>query len=191
MPSAQSLIRCVPGVGLHFCCLDTLQAHFCSGRQPKAAEALVFGMASRTLAGALLIPVTVVKTRYESGVFLYRSLGDAIRHTYRNEGVRGLTSGLAPTLMRDVPFSGLYYMFFSQLKAVAMPMVLGDGDQKKQQMGKSKSVVSTSVVTFLCGVNAGLLASVVTQPMDVVSHEMGAFIISYGIIYCHYSGGLM
>ncbi len=181
----------MPGVGLHFCCLDTLQAHFCSGRQPKAAEALVFGMASRTLAGALLIPVTVVKTRYESGVFLYRSLGDAIRHTYRNEGVRGLTSGLAPTLMRDVPFSGLYYMFFSQLKAVAMPMVLGDGDQKKQQMGKSKSVVSTSVVTFLCGVNAGLLASVVTQPMDVVSHGMGALIISYGIIYCHYSGGLM
>lgn len=126
-------------------------------------------MTSRTLAGALLIPVTVVKTRYESGVFLYRSLGDAIRHTYRHEGVRGLTSGLAPTLMRDVPFSGLYYMFYTQLKAVAMPMLLEDADKRKQMEKKSKSVISTSVVTFLCGINAGLLASVVTQPMDVVS----------------------
>lgn len=139
-------------------------------------------MTSRTLAGGLLIPVTVVKTRYESGVFLYRSLGDAIRHTYRNEGIRGLTSGLAPTLMRDVPFSGLYYMFYTQLKAVSMPMLLEDAG-KRRKMGKSKSVISTSVVTFLCGINAGLLASVVTQPMDVVSLTLLCSVIWSFIVF--------
>jgi len=125
-------------------------------------------MASRSIAGVLLIPGTVVKTRYESGVFVYKSITDAIRHTYRYEGVRGLTSGLMPTLMRDVPFSGLYYMFYTQLKAVAFPMVQGGKDSTTVETKKS-SVVSTSVVTFLCGINAGLLASAVTQPMDVVS----------------------
>ena len=160
-------MRCVPGVGLHFCCLDTLQSHFCSGRQPKAVEALAFGMASRSLAGVLLIPVTVVKTRYESGVFVYKSITDAIRHTYRSEGVRGLTSGLLPTLMRDVPFSGLYYMFYTQLKSVAFPFCGIDSSTSKQSA--KQSVISSSFVTFACGINAGLLASIVTQPMDVVS----------------------
>lgn len=163
-------MRCVPGVGLHFCCLDTLQSHFCAGRPPKAVEALAFGMASRSLAGIFLIPVTVVKTRYESGVFLYKSLTDAIRHTYRSEGVRGLTSGLLPTLARDVPFSGLYYMFYTQLKAQALPLLLQSSTTTNApKKSSSSSMLSTSMVTFACGINAGLLASAVTQPMDVVS----------------------
>lgn len=164
-------MRCVPGVGLHFCCLDTLQSHFCAGRQPRAGEALVFGAASRSLAGVLLIPVTVVKTRYESGVFVYKSITDALRHTYQFEGIRGLTSGLAPTLMRDVPFSGLYYMFYTQLKAFLFPLCLAKSNSPSSSSpsASSPSLISSSFVTFACGINAGLLASVTTQPMDVVS----------------------
>lgn len=166
-------MRCVPGVGLHFCCLDTLKSHFCPNRQPTAMEALTFGMASRSIAAIMLIPVTVVKTRYESGVFAYQNITDALRHTYFNEGIRGLTSGLMPTLMRDVPFSGLYFMFYSQLKKYVIPQV--QQLQKKSSTNNSSApllpnnVLSQSFLTFLCGLNAGLMASIVTQPMDVVS----------------------
>ena len=169
----QSLMRCVPGIGLHFSCLDRLQSHFCSDRQPSAAEALAFGMTSRSMAGIMLIPVTVVKTRYESGVFVYRNITHALRHTYLHEGVRGLTSGLVPTLMRDVPFSGLYFMFYTQLKSHIFPLFLQNYNKTivnhQTTTNSSAQIISLPLLTFVCGVNAGLMASLVTQPMDVVS----------------------
>lgn len=167
--TAPSLIRCVPGVGIHFCCLDTLQNHFCVNRKPTALEAVTFGAISRSIASVLLIPVTVIKTRYESGLYSYKNITDALRHTYQNEGIRGLRSGLLPTLMRDVPFSGLYFMFYSQLKSI----VLKTGVHNTQQKQYSKSnLISTSSLTFACGLGAGLMASIVTQPMDVIKTRM-------------------
>jgi solute carrier family 25 protein 38 len=158
-----SLLRCVPGVGLYFCSLDWLQTHFCKNSngfksQPSAIQAVSFGLIARSFVGAVLIPVTVVKTRYESGIFSYGSISQALRHTYVSEGARGLMSGLVPTLMRDAPFSGLYFMFYSQLRNLLII--------------SSPSASNTSsfspILTFTCGLNAGLMASVVTHPMDVV-----------------------
>ncbi|KPM04870.1 hypothetical protein NH340_JMT00903 [Sarcoptes scabiei] len=165
-----SLFRCVPGLGIHFCCLDTLQNHFCPNHKPTPLQAISFGMVSRSIASVLLIPATVVKTRYESGVFKYRNLTDALRHTYRSDGVRGLCSGLLPTLMRDAPFSGLYFLFYSQLKQ----LIPNDQNELKYlpKQYSNSTILSSSSLTFLCGLSAGLLASMVTQPMDVIKTRM-------------------
>ncbi len=102
--------------------------------------------------------MTVVKTRYESGIFSYGSISQALRHTYVSEGARGLMSGLVPTLMRDAPFSGLYFMFYSQLRNLLII----------SSPSASNSSSFSPILTFTCGLNAGLMASVVTHPMDVV-----------------------
>ena len=103
--------------------------------KPNAGQSLLIGAAARTFAGSVMIPFTVVKTRFyleenrtftfttirmesftftfttirmESGAFQYRSVFTALNSILCAEGLRGLTRGLGPTLARDVPFSRFF-----------------------------------------------------------------------------------
>uniref|UniRef100_A0A0P4VYX1 Mitochondrial glycine transporter n=2 Tax=Scylla olivacea TaxID=85551 RepID=A0A0P4VYX1_SCYOL len=152
-----SILRCVPGVGLYFSSLSWLKTTFCEG-QPGPLQAVGLGVAARTLTGVTLIPITVIKTRYESGVYTYNSMREAVCTIYMKEGPRGLTRGLLATLLRDAPFSGLYLMFYTQTKR-HIPL---------RYMENNLS----PALHFTCGVVAGLLASAVTQPFDVVKTKM-------------------
>ncbi|RZC32637.1 Mito carr domain containing protein [Asbolus verrucosus] len=153
-----SITRCVPGVGLYFCSLDYLKTQFFAGKTPRPLESVALGMVARCMSGVALIPITVVKTRFESGVYGYSGVGSALREIYRTEGLRGMTCGLIPTLFRDAPFSGLYLMFYTQAKLLVPREIL-------------ESSLS-SPAHFTCGVTAGILASVVTQPADVLKTKM-------------------
>ncbi|KAM4635353.1 mitochondrial glycine transporter A isoform 1-T2 [Polymixia lowei] len=149
-----SFVRTIPGVGLYFSTYHTLKQHFFQERSPRAAEAVLLGAGARTVAGVFMLPVTVIKTRFESGKYNYVSVTGALRSVCQTEGPRALFSGLMATLLRDAPFSGIYVMFYSQTKA-SLP-----------------KEISTSayapVAGFGCGVLAGVLASLITQPADVV-----------------------
>lgn len=57
-------MRCVPGVGLYFSSLSWLRGTFCDGT-PGPLQAMMLGAAARTLTGVTMIPITVIKTRYE------------------------------------------------------------------------------------------------------------------------------
>lgn len=151
-----SLMRCAPGVGLYFGTLHWLRSNFGSAN-PRALESLMMGMTARTIAAGLILPVTVMKTRYESGAFKYTGLASALALTYKTEGWRGLYSGLGPTLMRDVPFSGLYLMFYTKMKSNTQPALFGELEP---------------LINFCNGVVGGACASFVTQPADVVKTNM-------------------
>jgi solute carrier family 25 protein 38 len=95
-----SLCRTVPGVGLYFASMHWMRNSVCEGK-PSPLQSFLIGGTARTVAGAIMIPFTVVKTRVESGTFHYRSVTNALVSILSNEGVRGLTRGLGPTLARS------------------------------------------------------------------------------------------
>ncbi|KAL6423940.1 hypothetical protein ACFW04_009704 [Cataglyphis niger] len=164
-----SITRVIPGVGLYFSSLHWLKHVFNLEEPLTALQAISLGITARSMSGALLIPITVVKTRFESGVYKYNSISGALRLIYKQEGVRGLSSGLVPTLLRDAPYSGLYLMFYTQLKSVAASTgATGD---------------SPMPIHFGCGILAGVLASVVTQPPDVVKTKMQLYPNEFNGIY--------
>ncbi|XP_019717418.1 solute carrier family 25 member 38-B-like isoform X2 [Hippocampus comes] len=149
-----SFVRCIPGVGIYFSTFYSLKQHFFLDRAPNAGEAVLLGAGARAVAGVCMLPFTVIKTRFESGFYSYVSVAGALRSMYETEGVRALFSGLTATLLRDAPFSGIYVMFYSQTKKTLPPEVTLS--------------VYTPLVNFSCGVVAGVMASLVTQPADVV-----------------------
>uniref|UniRef100_A0A672L8B9 Solute carrier family 25 member 38-B-like n=1 Tax=Sinocyclocheilus grahami TaxID=75366 RepID=A0A672L8B9_SINGR len=152
-----SFMRCIPGVGIYFSTFYSLKQHFFQDRSPNAGEAVLLGAGARCVAGVAMLPITVIKTRFESGQYNYISVAGALRSMCQNEGPRALYSGLTATLLRDAPFSGIYVMFYSQAKK-ALPQ------------GDSSSFVP--LVNFGCGVVAGILASLATQPADVIKTHM-------------------
>lgn len=75
--------------------------------------------------------------------------------TWSDSGfVAGLYRGLAITLWRDVPYSGFYLYLYESLKA--------------SPFGQYARSSSPSLQHLSCGLAAGTLASLVTQPLDVV-----------------------
>ena len=151
-----SLSKTVPGVGLYFSSMHHMKTQLYQGR-PSHLQSIMIGCTARTVAGSVMIPFTVIKTRFESRQFNYTSVAAALRAILATEGVRGLTLGLVPTLARDVPFSGLYLMFYEHLKTIT------PREMKEQQ---------PSAVHFLSGMTAGVLASLVTQPADVIKTQL-------------------
>ncbi|XP_076459119.1 mitochondrial glycine transporter A-like [Babylonia areolata] len=175
-----SLTRCAPGVGFYFGSLHYLKSNFGSS-QPSSLESLSMGMTARCMTAFLILPITVIKTRFESGAFQYRGMANALALTYKADGLRGLYSGLAPTLLRDVPFSGLYLMFYTKLKMYNQPSMFGPGLEP--------------LVDFCNGVVGGILASFVTQPADVVKTNMQLYPKKYRhikqvVIYIYQKRGL-
>lgn len=151
-----SVSRTVPGVGIYFSSMHWLKSNLCGGSTGPLASVGV-GMVGRCIAGITMIPVTVVKTRFESASFGYKSVSSALMMIYRTEGFRGLSAGLVPTLVRDAPFSGIYLLFYDQLKPL-VPSFLMEANP--------------NVAYFVCGLGAGSAASALTHPADVIKTKM-------------------
>ncbi|ODM94813.1 Solute carrier family 25 member 38 [Orchesella cincta] len=154
-----SLTRCVPGVGLYFASIHGLKLAFNINGEPSAVQSVLLGVTGRSISGVMMIPFTVIKTRFESTVYHYGSIREALFSIYRKEGVRGLTCGLLPTLLRDAPFSGLYLLMYTSTK-------------KSVPREWIESTTFGPYVRFSCGVVAGVAASLITQPADVIKTKM-------------------
>lgn len=157
--TSPSLQRCVPSIGVYFATI-----HFLKSSLGKAdgnigpLQALAIGASARAFAASTFLPITVVKTRFESGHFNYRGVPQALRSIWYTEGSKGLFSGLWATLARDVPFSALYLTFYTQSKQIASSAL------QREHLAP--------IHNLTCGVMAGVLASLITQPADVVKTRM-------------------
>lgn len=154
-----SLQRCVPSISVYFASVHFLKSSI--GKVDgniSPLQALTVGATARSVAACTFLPMTVVKTRFESGHFQYNSVLQALRYIGVTEGTKGLFSGLSATLARDAPFSALYLLFYTQSKQAVIRMT---GEEPPPAM-----------YNFPCGVVSGVMASVITQPFDVIKTRM-------------------
>ncbi|GAB1610057.1 mitochondrial glycine transporter A-like isoform X2 [Argonauta hians] len=165
---APTIARSVPGIGIYFSLLFTFKSHLGSDK-PGVIESLTIGGIARGITVTVMHPSSVLKTRYEDGSYDYRRLTEAFKKIYITEGFSGLYSGYVATMARDIPFSALYFTFYSQTK----------------QLFRTESISESylPLVHFNCGIVSGLLASLLTQPADVIKTHMQLCPITYPTLY--------
>jgi len=127
---------------------------------------LTTGAIARTSAGFVLMPITVIKVRYESNLYAYRSILGATKDILKTEGIRGFFSGFGATAVRDAPYAGLYVLFYEEFKKR-----MGHIVQKVHIPGNPEIAMkgSTSAsINFGSGVVAAGLATAITNPFDSI-----------------------
>ncbi|KAL4936650.1 solute carrier family 25 member 38 [Aspergillus oleicola] len=138
---------------------------------------LATGAAARVAAGFVMMPVTVLKVRYESDYYAYRSLYTAGRDIVRTEGVRGLFAGFGATAARDAPYAGLYVLFYEQLKRYLASATMTSSTTSQTSEVKT---TSSSSINFVSGGLAAGIATAITNPFDAVKTRLQLMPSKYG-----------
>jgi solute carrier family 25, member 39/40 len=128
--------------------------------------AAVAGAAARLVTATVASPVELARVRIQAGA--QGSVVSILRDVHRNSGLKSLWRGLGPTLIRDAPFSAIYWSVYETLK-----------DPVRSPLPRELLVGDHKFGGYLCsGVGAGSLAAIVTVPADVVKTRRQAAILA-------------
>jgi solute carrier family 25 protein 38 len=118
------------------------------------------------------MPVTVLKVRFESDIYAYRSLGGAVGDIYRSAGVRGFFAGVGATAARDAPYAGLYVLFYEQCKRRLAAVVAAAAQGRGMRDGGRMDARTAAGVNFASGVLAAGVATALTNPFDAIKTRL-------------------
>lgn len=150
-----TLVMAVPATVIYFTCYDQLCAALRVRMGDYAQEApLLAGAIARVGSVTVISPLELIRTKLQSEKQSYREVIDCVRSAVQTEGRLSLWRGLGPTLLRDVPFSAMYWYNYETAKAWLC------------EWGNTRE--PTFAITFMSGAVSGSVASIVTLPFDVV-----------------------
>lgn len=154
-----TLVMAVPNTALYFTAYDECRR---VGSDHWAAPAAC-GASARLLAATAVAPFELARTQLQAlkaqdrgGYFA------ALRGAVARRGPVVLWRGLAPTLWRDVPFSGLYWAGFEAFRTVLRPTWY----RHTEEPGES------ALRSAVAGLGAGALAALLTTPFDVAKTRL-------------------
>ncbi|KAJ3043072.1 hypothetical protein HDV00_005980, partial [Rhizophlyctis rosea] len=120
---------------------------------------LVAGMVARTIAATVISPMELVRTRLQAvGGVVDKGLRGVMRgvaEMTRTAGMSSLWRGVGSTLWRDVPFSGIYWAGYEDLKK-RLDVEWTDG-----------TAMTEFYKAFIAGASSGTIAAIATMPFDV------------------------
>ncbi|KAH8554612.1 mitochondrial carrier domain-containing protein [Umbelopsis sp. PMI_123] len=168
-----TILRNVPGSAMYFFALAEMRSILATtrknGKNPlQSWDNLLAGAAARGSVGFIMMPITVVKIRYESNFYNYKSLTDAFSSIVKNDGVRGLFAGYGATFIRDAPFAGIYLFFYEHCKSTANGMY----SLNSAWTAQNGINIANAAINLGSGVLAGVTATCFTQPFDMLKTRM-------------------
>ncbi|XP_069770388.1 mitochondrial glutathione transporter SLC25A40-like [Narcine bancroftii] len=150
-----TLIMAVPATVIYFTSYDQLRNLMKSqmGYDGNYVP-LIAGASARVGAVTVISPLELIRTKSQSRPLKYKELRNVIRTAVAQEGWLSLWRGWGPTVLRDVPFSAIYWFNYELMK--------------KQLCKKYNVSEPTLTISFSSGASSGAIAAVLTLPFDVV-----------------------
>ncbi|KAF8769862.1 solute carrier family 25 member 16-like isoform X1 [Argiope bruennichi] len=119
-------------------------------------------------------PLDIARARLAfqvTGEHIYSGIYDTLSCMFRTEGgVRALYKGLIPTILGMIPYGGLSFYTFEELKFLCLeyiPNICGRPDSSN-----SGGLVLTVPAKLVCGGIAIPVAQTISYPLDVVRRKM-------------------
>ncbi|CAH0554058.1 unnamed protein product [Brassicogethes aeneus] len=163
-----TLVLAIPATIVYFVSYEQLRIKFNDKYNPANVKGyrekqpfwipLVSGASARVLSATMVSPLELIRTKMQSQRLNYFEVGEALKSLIKQDGPKGLWKGLLPTLLRDVPFSALYWYSYEGIKSIFT-------DEHPSFM-----------LSFFAGFVSGSVAAAVTVPFDVVkTHQQIEF----------------
>ncbi|XP_037130440.1 solute carrier family 25 member 40 isoform X1 [Syngnathus acus] len=150
-----TLVMAVPATVIYFTGYEQLRAilKVKMGQYEQFAP-MLSGAVARVGAVSVISPIELLRTKKQSEKLTYGQLRNCVQTAVKAEGWLSLWRGLGPSLLRDVPFSAIYWYNYERFKR-----------RLCQHYGTSEP---TFAMTFMSGAMSGTIASILTLPFDVV-----------------------
>ncbi|KAH6891870.1 mitochondrial carrier domain-containing protein [Coprinopsis sp. MPI-PUGE-AT-0042] len=166
-----SLIRNVPGVAFYMTGVTQLRTfmatspYFAIVRKPSSSGSvlpkltsqgnLFAGAFTRVAVGFVLNPFSVLKARFESNLYNYTSMPQALMSLVKG-GPSELFKGFWASSLRDAPYAGLFILSYEKIK------------HETYRVFPQASTMESSFIHSFAGASAGAIATMATQPFDVI-----------------------
>lgn len=181
-----STLRTSVGAGLYFTILSSARNGISDYKRssdkvsdtsvlPKLSpfENLATGFMVRALVGFITMPITIVKTRYESNMYNYNSMYEGFENIYLDGNPHGKGSmknffkGSIATLARDCPYAGLYVLFYESFKNDILTKVVPPLDESEGGPFTRSTIINTSAAIL-----AASVSTTITAPFDAIKTRL-------------------
>lgn len=149
-----TLIMSVPATMIYFTMYEQIRDLSLSKLVPPLQShyiPLLAGAAARVLTVTAISPIEFLRTKMQSEKIKYSDVGKSVYQLVERRGFLSLWHGYIPTLLRDVPFSALYWTMYEQLK----------------QLEPNPQIFHY----FIFGAVSGTVAATLTLPFDVIKTQ--------------------
>ncbi|KAL4878972.1 mitochondrial carrier domain-containing protein [Aspergillus karnatakaensis] len=174
-----TLMMGIPGNVIYFAGYDWLRTDDRSPIKriiPGAYVPFIAGAAARIAAATAISPIEMFRTRLQAtpgtGAGHFRATLEGLHQMTQSQGYSSLWRGLTLTMWRDVPFSGLYWWGYEEVKKYivearreAHTHHLLHKTAPPQSIDEVEG--NTFLDSFIAGSVSGALAAFVTTPFDV------------------------
>ncbi|CAG8491771.1 9708_t:CDS:10 [Acaulospora morrowiae] len=155
-----TLVMSVPTTVIYYVGYDYLRDTLWKWKYSENYSPMIAGFVARTISVTLVSPLELFRTRMQGpeGIHGIRNVIGGVQNLVKTNGVSSLWRGLEPSLLRDVPFSALYWTGYEMIKRNLNNYLKNHNLERR---------FNESEVAFLSGATSGTICAIITQPFDV------------------------